>query len=118
MLYESRCRIDEQALGAISEEEYKELDEYYSLCALNDIIKRIVRDGTIDQKKWYTFRYEKRRELGYTPWGKENVTTFAVEINPTRADAVIIKTLEERYLIPTKSFRQKLKHCMKYLKAR
>lgn len=118
MLYESCYRIEDQVLTTLREEERKELDEHYSKCALNDIIKRMVRDGTIDQEKWYTFRYGKRRERCYTPWGEEEVTTFAVEINPAKADVVIIKTAEEKYLLPAKTFRQKLKHCMKYLKAR
>lgn len=80
-----------------------------------DMIRQIFLRATLDMRPgiWYKIKFEESREKAYAD-DVELRIELAYDIIPERA--VVYKAPEEILLPPEKSFRQKLKNCVRYLR--
>lgn len=80
-----------------------------------DLIQQIFLRATTDMQPgiWYKIKYEESREKAYAD-DVELLVNLECDTIPERA--VVYRSPETKFLPPVKSFRQKLKNCMKYLR--
>ena len=80
-----------------------------------DLIQQIILRATTDMRPglWYKIKYEESREQTYAD-DFELLVNLEYDTIPERA--VIYQMPETQFLPPEKSFRQRLKNCVKYLR--